>query len=348
MVLEKPLGHDLKSADQINACVESVFDERQIYRIDHYLGKEAVQNLMALRFGNSIFEPLWRSGHIRDVQITLAEKIGVEGRGEFYDSTGALRDMLQNHLMQLLCIVAMEPPISMDADIVRDEKLKVIRSLEPYTAATVASDTVRGQYSSGIIDGEPVPGYLQEAGIDPESRTETFVALKARINNWRWSGVPFYLRTGKRLHDHVSEVVVSFYSLPHSIFPAEEGCESVNRLYIRLQQPYERVELHLMAKQAGDKNVLRPVKLDLDLTGLNERHLDAYERLLMDVVRGNQTLFVRRDELNAAWKWVEPIMHAWQKSSLPPELYAAGNNGPASASELIEGGSANWIENCTS
>jgi glucose-6-phosphate 1-dehydrogenase len=348
VVLEKPLGHDLKSADQINACVESVFDERQIYRIDHYLGKEAVQNLMALRFGNSIFEPLWRSGHIRDVQITLAEKIGVEGRGEFYDSTGALRDMLQNHLMQLLCIVAMEPPISMDADIVRDEKLKVIRSLEPYTAATVASDTVRGQYSSGIIDGEPVPGYLQEAGIDPESRTETFVALKARINNWRWSGVPFYLRTGKRLHDHVSEVVVSFYSLPHSIFPAEEGCESVNRLYIRLQQPYERVELHLMAKQAGDKNVLRPVKLDLDLTGLNERHLDAYERLLMDVVRGNQTLFVRRDELNAAWKWVEPIMHAWQKSSLPPELYAAGNNGPASASELIEGGSANWIENCTS
>jgi len=346
VVLEKPLGHDLKSADLINSCVESVFNERKIYRIDHYLGKEAVQNLMALRFGNSIFEPLWRSGHIRDVQITLAEKIGVEGRGEFYDSTGALRDMLQSHLMQLLCIVAMEPPISMDADIVRDEKLKVIRSLEPYTAATVASNTVRGQYCPGNVDGTLVPGYLQEAGIDPKSKTETFVALKASINNWRWAGVPFYLRTGKRMRDHGSEVVITFYSLPHSIFPAGEGCQSINRLYIRLQ-PYERVELHLMAKQAGDKNILRPVKLDLDLTGSDERHLDAYERLLMDVVRGNQTLFVRRDELNAAWKWVEPIMHAWENSSVAPELYAAGVNGPSSASALIEEGSANWIEHAS-
>jgi glucose-6-phosphate 1-dehydrogenase len=347
VVLEKPLGHDLKSADLINSCVESVFDERQIYRIDHYLGKEAVQNLMALRFGNSIFEPLWRSGQIRDVQITLAEKIGVEGRGEFYDSTGALRDMLQNHLMQLLCIVAMEPPISMDADIVRDEKLKVIRSLEPYTAATVASNTVRGQYCPGNVDGSLVPGYLQEDGVDPNSKTETFVALKARINNWRWAGVPFYLRTGKRMQQHVSEVVISFYSLPHSIFPAGEGCQSVNRLYIHLQ-PFERVELHLMAKQAGDKNILRPVKLDLDLTGSDERHLDAYERLLMDVVRGNQTLFVRRDELNAAWKWVEPIMQAWENSSVAPELYAAGVDGPASASALIEEGSADWIEHSLS
>lgn len=345
VVLEKPLGHDLESADRINSCVESVFDEQQIYRIDHYLGKEAVQNLMALRFGNTIFEPLWRSGHIRDVQITLAERIGVEGRGEFYDATGALRDMLQSHLMQLLCIVAMEPPISMDADIVRDEKLKVIRSLEPYTAETVASDTVRGQYCPGNVDGSLVPGYLQEEGIDPNSHTETFVALKARINNWRWSGVPFYLRTGKRLHDHVSEVVISFYSLPHAIFPASEGCNSVNRLYIRLQ-PSERVELHLMTKQAGDKNVLKPVKLDLDLTGTNERHLDAYERLLMDVVRGNQTLFVRRDELNAAWQWVEPIMTAWGGSDEAPELYAAGDNGPPSAAELIEAGSPGWIEDC--
>jgi glucose-6-phosphate 1-dehydrogenase len=277
------------------------------------------------------------------VQITLAEEIGVEGRGEFYDSTGALRDMLQNHLMQLLCIVAMEPPISMDADIVRDEKLKVIRSLEPYTAATVASNTVRGQYCPGNVGGTLVPGYLQEPGVNPNSKTETFVALKARINNWRWSGVPFYLRTGKRMKGHGSEVVISFYSLPHSIFPAGEGCQSINRLYIRLQ-PYERVELHLMAKQAGDKNILRPVKLDLDLTGSDERHLDAYERLLMDVVRGNQTLFVRRDELNAAWKWVEPIMQAWENSSVAPELYAAGGNGPASASALIEEGSSNWIE----
>ena len=258
---------------------------------------------MALRFGNSIFEPLWRRGKIRDVQITLAEKIGVEGRGEFYNATGALRDMVQNHLMQLLCIVAMEPPISMDADNVRDEKLKVIRSLEPYTAATVASDTVRGQYHAGEVDGETVPGYLQEDGIGDDSRTETFVALKAQINNWRWSGVPFYLRTGKRMHEHVSEVVINFYSLPHAIYPAVEDCESVNRLYIRLQ-PHE------------------------------------------SVVRGNQTLFVRRDELNAAWKWVEPIMNAWDSSDSAPEAYAAGSSGPASAAELIDPTSVGWIEEC--
>lgn len=345
VVLEKPLGRDLESADQINACVESVFTEKQIYRIDHYLGKETVQNLMALRFGNSIFEPLWQRGRIRDVQITLAEKIGVEGRGEFYDSTGALRDMVQNHLMQLLCIVAMEPPISMDADNVRDEKLKVIRSLEPYTQETVARHTVRGQYHAGSVDDKMLPGYLDEPGIGADSRTETFVALKARINNWRWSGVPFYLRTGKRMHDYVSEVVISFYSLPHAIYPAMEDCESVNRLYIRLQ-PHESVELHLMAKQAGDRNILRPVKLNLDLTGSDERHLDAYERLLMDVVRGNQTLFVRRDELNAAWKWVAPIINAWEASSEAPEPYAAGSSGPARAGALIEADSAGWIEEC--
>ena len=345
VVLEKPLGRDLQSADEINACVESVFSEQQIYRIDHYLGKETVQNLMALRFGNSIFEPLWRRGRIRDVQITLAEGIGVEGRGEFYDATGALRDMVQNHLMQLLCIIAMEPPISMDADNVRDEKLKVIRSLEPFSAATIASDAVRGQYCAGRVDGTAVPGYLDEEGIDSDSDTETFVAVKARINNWRWAGVPFYLRTGKRMHAHVSEVVINFYSLPHAIYPALEGCESVNRLYIRLQ-PHETVELHLMAKQAGDENELKPVKLNLDLTGRGERHLDAYERLLMDVVRGNQTLFVRRDELNAAWKWVEPIIDAWDSGVAKPEPYYAGTNGPARAGALIETDSTGWVEDC--
>jgi glucose-6-phosphate 1-dehydrogenase len=239
----------------------------------------------------------------------------------------------------------MEPPISMDADNVRDEKLKVIRSLEPYTPATVASDTVRGQYRASRVDGVDLPGYLEEAGIDSTSHTETFVALKAKINNWRWSGVPFYLRTGKCMHEHVTEVVISFYSLPHSIYPAVEKCESVNRLYIQLQ-PHERVELHLMAKQAGDKNILKPVKLDLDLTGSNERHLDAYERLLMDVVRGNQTLFVRRDELNAAWKWVAPIMQSWAASSEAPEPYAAGSSGPDRAGDLIEADSVGWIEDC--
>ena len=343
VVLEKPLGRDLQSADEINACVESVFSENQIYRIDHYLGKEAVQNLLALRFGNAIFEPLWRRGQIRDVQITLAEKIGVESRGEFYDATGALRDMVQNHLMQLLCIVAMEPPINMDADSVRDEKLKVIRSLEPFTDETVLTHAVRGQYVAGTVDGERVPGYLDEEGIPDDSQTETFVALKARINNWRWAGVPFYLRTGKRMKERVTEVVISFYGLPHEIYPAEADSQNINRLYIRLQ-PQEKVELHLMAKQAGDRNVLKPVKLDLDLTGSGERHLDAYERLLMDVVRGNQTLFVRRDELNAAWNWVEPVMKAWEESSEPPELYAAGKKGPTGASTLIRADFREWFE----
>ncbi|MDH3220468.1 MAG: glucose-6-phosphate dehydrogenase [Gammaproteobacteria bacterium] len=343
VVLEKPLGRDLHSADLINACVESVFSEKQIYRIDHYLGKEAVQNLMALRFGNSIFEPLWSHGKIRDVQITLAEQIGVEGRGEFYDKTGTLRDMVQNHLMQLLCIVAMEPPISMDADNVRDEKLKVIRSLQRFSPKDVLANTVRGQYRAGKVDGGKVPGYLDEPGIAADSRTETFVALRARINNWRWSGVPFFLRTGKRMHEQVGEVVINFYSLPHAIFPVAEGSNGTNRLYIRLQ-PQESIELHLMAKQAGDRNILKPVKLDLDLTGQNERHLDAYERLLMDVVRGNQTLFVRRDELNAAWQWVEPIMKVWESSEEAPDYYDAGTSGPESARNLIARNRVRWIE----
>ena len=343
MVLEKPLGHDLRSADEINACVESVFDEKQIYRIDHYLGKEAVQNLLALRFGNAIFEPLWSHGNIRDVQITLAEKIGVEGRGDFYDGTGALRDMMQNHLMQLLCIVAMEPPISMDADNVRDEKLKVIRSLEPFTPQTVIADTVRGRYQGGLVDGEKVPGYLDEPGISADSTTETFVALKARINNWRWAGVPFYLRTGKRMHQHVAEIVINYYSPPHAIFPVGEGAAVTNRLYLRLQ-PNEVIELQLMAKQAGDENLLKPVKLDLDLTGRGERHSGAYERLLMDVARGNQTLFVRRDEANAAWRWVTPIMKTWAALDKAPEPYAAGSSGPEAALELLRRDGRAWIE----
>ena len=344
VVLEKPLGHDLPTSDKINSCVEAVFAEDQIFRIDHYLGKEAVQNLMALRFGNSIFEPLWKQGKIRDVQITLAEQIGVEGRGEFYDSTGSLRDMLQNHLMQLLCIVAMEPPINMDANNVRDEKLKVLRSLQPFTPQSVAKYTVRGQYSEGTVEGNAVPGYLEEPGVAANSSTETYVAVKAKINNWRWAGVPFYLRTGKRLQQHVSEVVINFYSLPHSIFPVKAGVSGVNRLYIRVQ-PQEKIELHLMAKQAGDKNILKPVKLNLDLADNNERHLEAYERLLMDVIRGNQTLFVRRDESDAAWQWVEPILKEWEATAdetLFP--YAAGSAGPEAANELIRKSGTRWFE----
>jgi glucose-6-phosphate 1-dehydrogenase len=343
VVLEKPLGRDLRSAEEINTCVEAAFGERQIYRIDHYLGKEAVQNLLALRFGNSIFEPMWGHGKIRDVQITLAEQIGVEGRAEFYDSAGALRDMVQNHLMQLLCIIAMEPPISMDADNVRDEKLKVIRSLEPITGRQVERKVVRGQYAPGPVSGNPVAGYTEETGIDSNSHTETFVALKANINNWRWAGVPFYLRTGKRMHEQVSEVVINFSGLPHTIYPASTESDSVNRLYIRLQ-PHESIELHLMAKQAGDQNTLKPIKLDLELDDAHERNLDAYERLLMDVVRGNQTLFVRRDELNAAWRWIDPIMDVWQKSGRGPERYTAGTSGPEAARELLARDGRVWIE----
>jgi glucose-6-phosphate 1-dehydrogenase len=343
VVLEKPLGHDLESSAVINSYVESVFKEGQIYRIDHYLGKEAVQNLMALRFGNAIFEPLWSHGKIRDVQITLAEQLGGEGRGEFYDSTGALRDMIQSHLMQLLCIVAMEPPISMDANNVRDEKLKVLKSLQPFTPESVVSDTVRGQYSAGVVNGGAVPGYLEEPGVKADSFTETFVAIKAEIKNLRWAGVPFYLRTGKRMHEHVSEVVINFYSLPHAIYPTNNERGDINRLYIRLQ-PNETIELHLMAKQAGDQNVLKPIKLNLDQAGQNARHLDAYERLLMDVIRGNQTLFVRRDEADAAWKWLQPVLTAWDADGRSLETYSAGTSGPRAARDLIEDDDVTWIE----
>lgn len=344
VVLEKPLGHDLMSSDVINSEVESVFEENQIYRIDHYLGKEAVQNLMALRFGNSIFEPLWSHGKIRDVQITVAEQIGVEGRGEFYDSTGTLRDMVQNHLLQLLCILAMEPPISMDANNVRNEKLKVLHSLKPFSPQDVITDTVRGQYRAGAVNGKVVPGYLEEPGINPVSTTETFVALRAQINNWRWAGVPFFLRTGKRMHGRLSEIIISFYSMPHAIYPTVTGKSIPNRLVIRLQ-PEESVELHLLAKKPGEENVLKPVKLDLNLADTADvRHLEAYERLLMDVIKGNQTLFVRRDELDTAWRWVEPILDAWEASGEAPKGYVSGTPGPFAASSLVAREGISWIE----
>jgi len=344
VVLEKPLGRDLASSSSINEAVGAVFAEHQIYRIDHYLGKEPVQNLMALRFGNALFEPLWNSNRIRDVQITVAEQIGVEERGEFYERTGALRDMVQNHIVQLLCIVAMEPPISIDPDIVRDEKLKVLRALRPFTPEDVVSRTVRGQYRAGAVNGQPVVGYLQEQGIDPSSHTETYVAIKAEIGTWRWASVPFYLRTGKRLQERVTEVVVNFRPVPHSIFPSASRASTPNRLVIRLQ-PDEGMELHLLAKEPGDQMNLKPVHLNLDFSeSFKTRQLEAYERLLMDVLRGNLTLFVRRDELDAAWRWVEPIMAAWQKSGEPPKTYTSGTWGPAAASALINRDARSWPE----
>jgi glucose-6-phosphate 1-dehydrogenase len=342
VVLEKPLGRDLASAKEINEQVGAIFREEQIYRIDHYLGKETVQNLIALRFGNTLFEPLWSRACVRDVQITLAETVGVEGRGEFYDNTGALRDMVQNHLLQLLCIVAMEPPSSIDPDAMRDEKLKVLRALRPLAPQDVAGKTVRGQYRAGAIAGQPVPAYLEEAGIPAASHTETFVALKAELNNWRWAGVPFYLRTGKRMQERLAEVVVNFRDVPHALFPSVSGERVPNRLVIRLQ-PDEGLQLHLMAKVPGDEMRLRPVALNLDFAETyHGRQWDAYERLLMDVIRGKLTLFMRRDELDAAWRWIEPILEAWEQDPSPPRPYTAGTWGPAASSALVSRDGLEW------
>jgi glucose-6-phosphate 1-dehydrogenase len=339
VVLEKPLGQDRASAEAINQQVGAIFDEKQIYRIDHYLGKETVQNLIALRFGNALFEPLWCRGRIRHVQITVAEIVGAEGRGEFYDQTGALRDMVQNHLLQLVCILAMEPPASSDADAVRDEKLKVLRALRPITDREVQAKTVRGQYKAGAVDGKPVVGYLEEPGVPRASGTETFVALKAEIDTWRWAGVPFYLRTGKRLQERLTEIVVTFEDVPHSIFDSHRA---PNRLVIRLQ-PEESITLTILAKQPGEVMRLRPVSLALDLAGtFKEQRLDAYERLLMDVVKGNLTLFMRRDELDAAWKWIDPIRQGWAQHDEPPKTYTAGSWGPAAASALIGRDGFSW------
>ncbi len=342
VVLEKPLGHDLASAREINEVVGAVFAEQQIYRIDHYLGKETVQNLMALRFGNSIFEPLWRRTWVSHVQITVAEQLGVEGRGEFYDRAGAMRDMIQNHLLQLLCIVAMEPPASTDADAVRDEKLKILRSLRPLAGHEVARNSVRGQYRAGAVGGRPVPGYLEEAGIAPDSATETFVALKAEITNWRWAGTPFYLRTGKRLQEGVAEIALYFRDMPMSLYPAVSN--TPNRLVIRLQ-PDEGLRLDLMAKQPGDEMRLRPVNLNLAFAEtFKTRPIQAYERLLTDVIHGRLALFMRRDELEAAWSWVEPILHAWEASGERPKAYTAGTWGPAASTALISRDGFAWHE----
>ncbi|HEU4604491.1 MAG TPA: glucose-6-phosphate dehydrogenase [Steroidobacteraceae bacterium] len=342
VVLEKPLGEDRASSALINERVGAMFSEKQIFRIDHYLGKETVQNLLALRFGNLLFEPLWRRGYIQHVQITVAEDLGVERRAGFYDQTGALRDMVQNHLLQLLCIIAMEPPATSDPDAMRDEKLKVLRALRPLTGRDVLAKTVRGQYKAGASNGAPVVGYLQEKDVPPESTTETFVALKAEIDSWRWAGVPFYLRTGKRLQERVSEIVVTFADLPHSIYERPDSAHAVNRLIIRLQ-PDESITLSVLAKSPGEGMRLKPVDLSLDFSdAFKTPSLDAYERLLTDVVKGNLTLFMRRDELDAAWQWIDPIREAWLQYDERPKTYTAGSWGPAAASSLIGRDGFQW------
>ncbi len=342
IVLEKPLGRDFESARAINDEVGSCFTENQIYRIDHYLGKETVQNLLALRFGNSLFEPLWRRGSIDHVQITVAEDLGVGGRIDFYDGTGALRDMVQNHILQLVCLVAMEAPSSLHHDAVRDEKIKVLRALRPITAESAKAKTVRGQYTAGSVQGEAVPGYSEE--LDGKtSSTETFVALAVEIDNWRWSNVPFYLRTGKRLKNKQSEIIVQFQDVPHSIFPEQSYDVSPNRLKILLQ-PDEGVQLSLMAKEPGPGGFnLRPVSLDLSFEEtFGIRYPDAYERLLMEVLRGNPALFMRRDEVEAAWVWIDGIIAGWEQSKQKVEPYVAGSWGPTAASLMLDRDGRGW------
>ncbi|MGU3361072.1 glucose-6-phosphate dehydrogenase [Methylobacterium sp. M6A4_1b] len=345
VVLEKPIGKDLKSARAINDAVGKVFPEEQIFRIDHYLGKETVQNLLALRFANTIFERLWTADVIDHVQITVGETVGVEGRAGYYDTSGALRDMVQNHMLQLLCLMAMESPLSLEANSVRDEKLKVLRALKPITPHDVQTVTVRGQYAAGAIGGKPVDGYRTDLGNGADSRTETFVALKLEVQSWRWAGVPFYLRTGKRLPQKLSEIVVQFRASPFSIFPAESFGREPNRLVIRLQ-PEEGIKLEVMTKDPGPGGMrLRPTNLDISFEEtFKQRYPDAYERLLMDVVRGNATLFMRRDEVEVAWAWADSLLKAWADRPEPPRPYAAGSWGPTAAIALIERDGRTWHE----
>jgi glucose-6-phosphate 1-dehydrogenase len=344
IIVEKPIGKDGESAAAINDVIGAVFLERNIFRIDHYLGKESVQNLMALRFANILLEPLWNNAQIDHVQITVAETLGVEGRGGYYEEAGAIRDMVQNHMMQLLCLVAMEPPNSLEADSLRDEKLKVLKALEPIDASNASSLTVRGQYRAGFADGGPVPGYLQDIGKE-HSNTETFVALKLGIANWRWAGVPFYLRTGKRLPQRFSEIVVAFRRVPHVIFETHADGIPANRLVVRVQ-PDEGIKLWMMVKEPGAGAMrLQHVPLDMSFAkAFGAVSADAYERLLMDALRGNAALFMRRDEVEAAWKFIDPLRDAWAQSEEPPRPYAAGTWGPNASVALIERDGRTWNE----
>lgn len=345
IAMEKPIGKDLASSKVVNDGIGALFAESQIFRVDHYLGKETVQNLLALRFGNVMFEPLWNTTAIDHVQITVGETVGLEGRVSYYDGVGALRDMVQNHILQILSIIAMEPPARMDPTAVRDEKVKVLRSLRPMTDETVKTHSVRGQYTPGAVSGQIVTGYADELG--QPSDTETFVALKAYIDNWRWQGVPFYLRTGKRMPARQSEIVIQFKPVRHSIFGRDghgTGLEP-NTLVIRLQ-PEEYIRLAIMSKRPGlERQVkLDEVTLDVSLTAAfaGQRRRIAYERLILDLLAGDQTLFVRRDEVEAQWTWIDSIIDGWKEANVKPAAYSSGNWGPSSAIALIERDGASW------
>ncbi|BFM11174.1 glucose-6-phosphate dehydrogenase [Simiduia litorea] len=337
VIVEKPLGYDRESAEAINSEIALYFTESQVFRIDHYLGKESVQNLLALRFANRMFENIWDANSIDHVQITLAESVGVESRGGFYDGAGAMRDMVQNHLLQLLCFVAMDPPNALDADSVRSEKIKVLRSLRKITGEDIGKHTVRAQYVDGEAGGKAVDSYIGDLG--KPSRTETFVAIRAFVDNWRWKGVPFYLRTGKRMSGRYAEMVIQFKPVTHSLF----GSEQNNQLVIRLQ-PEEHIYINLMSKDIASADVkLRPIEFEIDLAAeCNAPVADAYKRLMLDAMTGNGTLFVHREEVDYAWRWADPIIAGWKKNLAPLSYYAAGTNGPESSEDLMADDNRQW------
>ena len=344
--LEKPLGVDLASSRIVNDIVAEAFPEDRTFRIDHYLGKETVQNILALRFGNSLFEPVWNAQGIEHVQITVSETVGLEGRAGYYDDVGALRDMVQNHMLQLLALIAMEPPARFNGTAIRDEKVKVLRSLRPIAGAEVPNLTVTGQYGGGAVKGEIVRSY--DTDLEKNSDTETFVAIKAHVDNWRWHGVPFYLRTGKRLAERRSEIVITFKPVPHSIFEERGGALKPNTLVIRLQ-PEEYIQLLVMAKQPGlDRDGIRlaevPLNLSLEHEFAGTRRRIAYERLLLDLIEGDPTLFVRRDEVEAQWEWIDAIRDGWKSNGVKPKPYASGSWGPSASVALTERDGVTWNE----
>ncbi len=347
MVMEKPIGHDLNSSKEINDEVASVFNEKQVYRIDHYLGKETVLNLLALRFANSIFTTNWNHNTIDHIQITVAEEVGIEGRWDYFDKTGQLRDMLQNHLLQILTFIAMEPPVNLEAESIHNEKIKVLKALRPITINNVEEKTVRGQYSAGYIKGNAVPGYLEEDGANTESTTESFVALRVDIDNWRWAGVPFYLRTGKRLTGKRTEIVVYFKQLPHNIFKDSFRELPPNKLIIHLQ-PNEGVEIEMLNKIPGiDEHIkLQKTKLDLSFsdTFKESRIFGGYEKLILEAMRGNTTLFLSREEIEQAWTWVDSIQNAWHHYKDTPKRYPAGTWGPVASVALLARDGRAWEE----
>jgi len=345
IVLEKPIGESLDTSREVNETLAQFFDEQDIYRIDHYLGKETVQNLLVLRFANRFINSQWDQSCIDHIQITVAEKVGIEGRWAYYDGVGQLRDMVQNHLMQLLCLVAMEPPNSLEAESIRDEKVKIVKALRPIDASSVKDHVVRGQYSQGVIDGESVPGYFDEEGCEAQgSDTETFVAIKAHVDNWRWSGVPFYLRTGKRMPDKVTEIIIQYKALPHHIFGEGESAEP-NRLIIRLQ-PNEGIEMTMVSKRQSlrDKLSLQTHTLNFDFRedGEIDRIPDAYERLFLDAINGDPSLFVGREEIEESWRWCDQLISACEQCGVKVNAYQAGSWGPSKSELLMDRDGRSW------